>query len=122
MRRDASDRGSVRFLLIGAAFPLVLLLTYNCSVTHHFVGAYGIEGNAGFFAVFVVATSMSIVVQIVGAFWYMGKGDAVIMASEGDPNRMNFVWDIWNAPFVAELGHPSIALGGFVADTVCCLP
>jgi hypothetical protein len=54
--------------------------------------------------VFVLTTCISIWVQIVGAFWYTGESDAVIMKSAGDPNQ-GVVWDISSAPFVVELGH-----------------
>jgi hypothetical protein len=196
-------RSDVRFLVIGAAIPLVFLVAYNVHVTHHLAGAYAIVGNVGFFryslvlgvlgllfsparglftfspfllflpfclrstlresrsrnlavylliaviaqvlfyakldwragcawgprwltetlpllvwmmavgfpslgkigrAFFVLATCLSIWVQIVGAFWYTGDSDVVILMSPGDPNR-KAVWDIRNAPFVVEFGH-----------------
>jgi hypothetical protein len=56
-------------------------------------------------AVFALAACLSVGVQVVGAFWYTGHSDAVIMKAEGDPNRMDVVWDFWNAPFIAELRH-----------------
>jgi hypothetical protein len=197
-------KGKARFLVMGAAIPLVLLLTYNLGVTHHPAGAYAKQGKLSFFrhsliggvlgllfsparglfvfspfllllpwclratlreprarslallilggviaqvllyakldwragcswgprwltdmlpllvwmlaaglgslgpigrTVLVLSTCVSIGVQAVGAFWYTGASDAVILKETGDPSRMPIVWDIWNTPFVAELRH-----------------
>lgn len=56
-------------------------------------------------AAFVLAVGVSIGVQAIGAFWYTGASDAVIMAKRGDPNDKPEVWDVWNTPFLAELRH-----------------
>jgi hypothetical protein len=197
-------RGNVRFLVLGATIPLVLVLAYNCRVAHHPAGGYsvGINGNPfkyslalgfagllfsptrGLFvfspfllflpfglrhtlrgprvralallalgavvaqvalyakldwragcawgprwltdmlpllvwmlaaglghlrriglAVFVLTVCLSIGAQVVGAFWYTGASDAVIMERSGDPNSQPVVWDPRNTPFVAELHH-----------------
>jgi len=55
-------------------------------------------------AVFVLTVCLSIGVQAVGAFWYTGASDAVIMKAS-DPNSQHAVWDPCNTPFVAELRH-----------------
>ena len=56
-------------------------------------------------ALFCSAVLFSIGVQIVGAFWYTGKSDEIIMAEEGDPARIKSVWDFKNTPYWVELGH-----------------
>ncbi len=55
--------------------------------------------------VFMLTVCLSIGVQVVGAFWYTGASDAVIMVRFGDPNSQPVVWDARNTPFVAELRH-----------------
>jgi hypothetical protein len=57
---------------------------------------------------FRFACTVAIAIEVVGAFWYTGVSDAVILASEG-PDRMRAAWDIRNAPFIAELKHPRAA-------------
>jgi hypothetical protein len=54
---------------------------------------------------FGLACGAAVVIQAIGAFWYIGVADAVIMAGKG-PDRMQAAWDIRNAPFIAELRHP----------------
>jgi len=56
-------------------------------------------------ALFGIAVLFSIGVQTVGAFWYTGKSDEIIMAEEGDPGRIKSVWDFKNTPYWMELGH-----------------
>jgi hypothetical protein len=55
--------------------------------------------------VFVLTTCASIGVQVVGAFWYTGASEAVILQEAGDPGSLSGVWDPANAPFIAELRH-----------------
>ena len=54
---------------------------------------------------FAIAVCFSIGVQTVGAFWYTGKSDEILMAEDGDPGHMKSIWDLKNTPYVAELGH-----------------
>ncbi|MBW8781491.1 MAG: hypothetical protein JF599_06360 [Verrucomicrobia bacterium] len=62
-------------------------------------------------ALFGSAVLFSIGVQTVGAFWYTGKSDEIIMAEEGDPARIKSVWDFKNTPYWLELGHKSAPRG-----------
>ncbi|VTU02612.1 Uncharacterized protein OS=Methanosaeta thermophila (strain DSM 6194 / PT) GN=Mthe_1075 PE=4 SV=1 [Gemmataceae bacterium] len=55
--------------------------------------------------VLVLTTGVAVAVQVIGAFWYTGASDAVLMREAGDPNRLSVVWEFHNAPFVAELRH-----------------
>ena len=54
---------------------------------------------------FVLATAMSIWAQFVGAFWYTGESDAVLLATGGDPSRVPAVWDVRNSPIAFEFRH-----------------
>ena len=60
---------------------------------------------------FVIAVCFSIGVQTVGAFWYSGKSDEILMAEEGDPGGMKSVWDLKNTPYVVELAHEAAPRG-----------
>lgn len=53
---------------------------------------------------FVVACIAAIAIEAIGAFWYTGASDRAIFAA-GKPNAIGAVWDLRNAPFVAELRH-----------------
>jgi hypothetical protein len=65
------------------------------------VGRLGRIGTA----VFVLTIGASIGVQGIGAFWYTGASDEVIMREAGDPSSLSVTWDFYHAPFVAELRH-----------------
>lgn len=57
-------------------------------------------------AVFVAACGCAIAIQGVGAFWYTGISDSVLMtASEQVRDRMKPFWDVRNASFLVELQH-----------------
>lgn len=51
----------------------------------------------------VAAMAASIVVQVIGAFWYTKTSDEVILASQAS---MRAAWDPRNVPFLTELRHP----------------
>ncbi|MBA4191960.1 MAG: hypothetical protein C0467_28605 [Planctomycetaceae bacterium] len=55
--------------------------------------------------VLALTTGVAIAIQIIGAFWYTGDSDAVLMKDAGDPNELRVVWQFHNAPFVSELRH-----------------
>ncbi|BCG96663.1 hypothetical protein [Mesorhizobium sp. 131-2-1] len=55
--------------------------------------------------VFALAAVAAVAIEVVGAFWYLGVADAVVVAARG-PDRMRPAWDVSNAPFIAELKHP----------------
>jgi hypothetical protein len=55
--------------------------------------------------VFTAALGLSIVIQAIGAFWYMGTSDLAIFAVPGGPGEMRAAWDPRNTPFLAELRH-----------------
>jgi len=54
--------------------------------------------------VMAVAMALSIVVQVIGAFWYTRTSNELIYA--GDPQSKQGAWKPGNAQFVAELRHP----------------
>lgn len=54
---------------------------------------------------FVVAVCFSIGVQAVGAFWYTGKSDEIILAEAGDPWHVKRLWDFRITPYVVEWAH-----------------
>jgi hypothetical protein len=56
---------------------------------------------------FALASIAAISVQAIGAFWYTGVADIPIITAVG-PDRMRPAWNIKNASFVAELGHPAV--------------
>ncbi|MBO9513044.1 MAG: hypothetical protein J7549_02920 [Variovorax sp.] len=58
--------------------------------------------------VFGIACGAAIAIQAVGAFWYLGTVDVMLVQARGD-QRMHGMWQPRNAPFVAELGHPRAA-------------
>lgn len=69
--------------------------------------ALGLEGlNRVGRTLLVVGTCIGISIQGIGAYWYTGSSDAVLMEQAGDPNGLSVVWDFRHAPFVAELRHP----------------
>jgi hypothetical protein len=53
---------------------------------------------------FGLASAVAITIEVVGAFWYTGVADPVIMAGRR-PTKMQAAWDVRNAPFIAELRH-----------------
>ena len=52
----------------------------------------------------ILAMAASVVVQTIGAFWYIGTSDDLIFA--GDPASLSAAWNPNNIPFLTELGHP----------------
>ncbi|PNG47142.1 hypothetical protein WDL1CHR_05465 [Variovorax sp. WDL1] len=54
---------------------------------------------------FGAACAVAIAIQAVGAFWYLGTVDAVLVQASGH-DRMVGMWRPQNAPFIAELRHP----------------
>ncbi|RFB76498.1 hypothetical protein [Methylovirgula sp. 4M-Z18] len=58
---------------------------------------------------FGMACGVAILIQAVGAFWYVGAADAGMGLGERGPDRMRPMWRPENAPFVAELRHPPAA-------------
>ena len=54
---------------------------------------------------FGAACVVAIAIQVVGAFWYLGTVDTVLVQTRGD-DRMRPMWRPENAPFIAELRHP----------------
>jgi hypothetical protein len=57
----------------------------------------------------VLAMAASVVVQIIGAFWYTTKSDELIYA--GNPASMRAAWNPRNVPFLTELRHPRAGFG-----------
>jgi hypothetical protein len=51
----------------------------------------------------ILAMAASVVIQIIGAFWYTGASDARIFAN---PASMRGAWNPRNVPFLVELRHP----------------
>jgi hypothetical protein len=52
---------------------------------------------------FALAGGAAIMIEGVGAFWYLHVSDGAIL---GAPKPMEAVWGISNAPFIIELSHP----------------
>lgn len=63
----------------------------------------------------VLAMVGSVVVQVIGAFWYTTKSDELIYA--GNPASMRAAWNPRNAPFLTELRHP-FSRGGLQCDAI----
>jgi len=61
----------------------------------------------------VVAMAASVVVQVIGAFWYTTTSDELIYA--GNSASMRAAWNPRNVPFLTELRHPR-ARGGLQCD------
>jgi hypothetical protein len=57
----------------------------------------------------VLAMAASVVVQIIGAFWYTTKSDELIYA--GNPASMRAAWNPRNVPFLTEPRHPRAGFG-----------
>ncbi|MET0556220.1 MAG: hypothetical protein ABW221_24480 [Vicinamibacteria bacterium] len=53
-------------------------------------------------AVFTAGCAVAIAIEAVGAFWYMNVSDEAVATAA---NRQRALWDVRNAPFVAELRH-----------------
>jgi hypothetical protein len=53
--------------------------------------------------VFACGCGAAILIEAIGAFWYMNVSDDAIMTA---PNPKQAIWDVRNAPFLAELRHP----------------
>ncbi len=62
---------------------------------------------------FGMTVCFSIGVQGVGAYWYTGKSDEILLAQKGDPGRIPEVWDVRNTPYLLELRHPPAPRGLF---------
>jgi hypothetical protein len=56
---------------------------------------------------FGFACCLAVAIEVVGAFWYTGVADGIVMAAEGE-DAMRAAWDIRNASFIAELKHPPV--------------
>lgn len=65
-------------------------------------------------AVFALACGVAIAIQTIGAFWYTGKSDRVLVAAKG-AERTRPAWDIRNAAFIAELRHPPAPMDLFTS-------
>lgn len=52
----------------------------------------------------ITAMTASVMVQVIGAFWYTKVSDARIFA--GNPASMSGAWNPRNVPFLVELRHP----------------
>jgi hypothetical protein len=52
--------------------------------------------------VFACGCAAAVLIEAIGAFWYMNVSDDAIASAS---NRKQALWDIRNAPFVAELRH-----------------
>lgn len=63
----------------------------------------------------VLTMAASVVVQMLGAFWYTTASDELIYA--GNPASMRGAWNLHNLPFLTELSHP-IARGGLQCRAV----
>ena len=61
----------------------------------------------------VLAMAASVVVQIIGAFWYTTRSDQILYADNSASMRR--AWDRHNIPFITELRHPR-AVGGLQCD------
>ena len=55
--------------------------------------------------VFAAAAAVAIVIQAIGAFWYVGATDATVMV-QGGKDRTAPLWQLRNAAFITELAHP----------------
>jgi hypothetical protein len=66
----------------------------------------------------ILTIAMSVVVQVIGAFWYTTASDELIYA--GNSASMRGAWDVHNLPFITELSHP-IARGGLQCRAVASL-
>jgi hypothetical protein len=53
-----------------------------------------------------LAMAASVVVQVIGAFWYTTASDELIYA--GNPASMRGAWDTHNFPFLTELNNPLV--------------
>jgi hypothetical protein len=56
-------------------------------------------------ACFVLAVSVAVAIEAIGAIWYTGETDHAIVAVARGPQEMQAAWDWRNAPFVASLQH-----------------
>ena len=57
--------------------------------------------------VFGLGCGVAVAIEVVGAFWYTGASDVAVMAATSR-DRTQAAWEIRNAPFIAELGHPRV--------------
>lgn len=62
---------------------------------------------------FILSVIFSVGVQTVGAFWYAGASDTMLLAENGDPGRMPVLWNFRNTPYLVELTHPPAPRGLF---------
>ena len=63
----------------------------------------------------VLTMAASVVVQIIGAFWYTTASDELIYAK--NPASMSGAWNVHNVPFLTELSNPLVR-GGLQCDAV----
>lgn len=66
----------------------------------------------------VIAISASVVVQLIGAFWYTTSSDEMIYS--GKTTSMRAAWNVRNTPFLVELGNPLIR-GRLQCDAVASI-
>ncbi|MGO4395757.1 hypothetical protein AB4Z46_30810 [Variovorax sp. M-6] len=62
---------------------------------------------------FGAACVLSVAIQAVGAFWYTGAIDTAVLTTRS-ADRMQPMWEIRNAAFIAELVHPRAPADLFV--------
>lgn len=74
----------------------------------------GLRGAAR--VLFAAACAASVAIEAIGAFFYMGVGDAAVLAA---PDRRRALWDVRNAPFVAELRHGPAPRDLWRSETPC---
>jgi hypothetical protein len=65
---------------------------------------------------FACGCAAGIVVEAIGAFWYLNVSDDAV---SGAPDRKRALWDVRNAPFVAELRHAPARPDLWVAASGC---
>jgi len=53
--------------------------------------------------VFGIAVGVAVVMEIIGAFWYVDTVDLPIYAFEKGPDKMRGAWVWWNAPYLSSL-------------------
>jgi hypothetical protein len=56
-------------------------------------------------ALFITACLVSVVIQAIGAFWYTGASDTALLTAK-TADRMQPMWALRHAAFLAELDHP----------------
>jgi len=54
---------------------------------------------------FVAAVGVAIFIEAIGAFYYTGLTDEIVMSVKSGPTMMQAAWDWPNAPFIASVRH-----------------